>query len=470
MKNIHRSRRFWRGAGALVLASSLALVGCDTDELLEVEDPDTVNPGTLEDPGLIDIVVAGAIGEFTTAFSGGESYITVTGVMSDELFASGSFTTRIATDRREQFTAQNGNTSDGTYVNLQQARRALRDAAADVEEVLGTGDDAYGRLKGLEGYTYVALAEGYCSGVPISNLNTETGEFEFGNPTTTNELLTDAVSIFDAAIGAGGAYANLAAVGKGRALVNQGQYAAAATAVAGVPTDFVYHVEHSNNAQNNSIFALQGNGRYSISDMEGDCELVASGGPVVCTGNGLDFRSANDPRVQWYEDPDGGFDANYPLYVSEKYTAFASPVALASGVEARLIEAEAALAGSQPGEMITILNDLRAQVDDLMAVIQPGYTNADGLTLDPLVDPGTEDARVDLLFRERGFWLFLTGTRLGDLRRLVRDYGRDQAEVYPSGTYVQGGDHGVDVVFEIDFDETNNPNYTTANCNVTSVN
>jgi len=308
MKNSQRTTRFWRGAGALLMASSVALAGCDTDELLEVEDPATVNPGTLEDPELIDIVVAGAVGEFTVAFSGGESYLTVSGLMSDELFASGSFTTRIATDRREQFTAQNGNTSDGTYINLQQARRALRDAAISVEEVLGTSDDAYGRLKGLEGYTYLALAEGYCSGVPISNVDPETAEFVFGSPTTTDELLTDAVAVFDAAIASGGAYAGLAAIGKGRALVNLGQYGAAATAVADVATDFVYHVEHSVNAEENSIFELQGNGRYSISDMEGGAM------------NGLDFRSANDPRVQWYEDPAGGFDANFPLYVSEKYT------------------------------------------------------------------------------------------------------------------------------------------------------
>lgn len=458
MNRIPTKTRFWRGAGALLMASSVALAGCDTDELLEVEDPDRVSEGTLEDPDLIDIVVAGAIGDFTAAFSGGESYVTVTGLMSDELFASGSFTTRIATDRREQFTAQNGNTSDGTYIDLQVARRALTNAADDVAEFLGTDDDAYSRLKGLEGYTYLAFAEGYCSGVPISSLDPETSEPVYGSPTTTNELLTDAVAIFDDAIASGGAFADLAAVGKGRALVNQGQYAAAATAVAGVATDFVYHVEHSDNAQTNAIFALQGNGRYSISDMEGGAL------------NGLDFRSANDPRVQWFEDPAGGFDANFPLFVSEKYNAFAAPVPIASGIEARLIEAEAALAGGQPGDMVTILNDLRSQVDDLMAVVQPDYTNEDGLTLDPLVDPGTEEARVDLLFRERGFWLFLTGTRLGDLRRLVRDYGRAAEEVYPSGTYVQGGNHGVDVVFEIDFDETNNPNYTTASCDVTTVN
>ncbi|MEJ2541206.1 MAG: hypothetical protein P8188_14770, partial [Gemmatimonadota bacterium] len=281
----------------------------------------------------------------------------------------------------------------------------------------------------------------------------------YGEPTTTNQLLTDAVVRFDDALGSGG-FASLAAVGKARALLNQGEYGAAATAVASVPTDFVYHIDHSVNGASNPIFSLQGNGRYSMSDLEGGNQT------------GLDFRSAGDPRVQWYEDPAGGFDANYPLFVSEKYTGFSSPLVLASGVEARLIEAEAALApgGAGPGEMITILNDLRANVDDLMVVLQPDYTNEDGLTLDPLVDPGTPEARVQMLFRERAFWLYLTGHRLGDLRRLVRDYGFDQAEVYPSGAYVQGGDHGVDVVFEIDFDETNNPLYTTAECDVTSVN
>jgi len=41
-----------------------------------------------------------------------------------------------------------------------------------------------------------------------------------------------------------------------------------------------------------------------------------------------------------------------------------------------------------------------------------------------LTDPGTAEARVDLLFRERAFWFFLTGHRQGDLRRLIRQYGR----------------------------------------------
>ena len=60
-----------------------------------------------------------------------------------------------------------------------------------------------------------------------------------------------------------------------------------------------------------------------------------------------------------------------------------------------------------------------------------------GRTLDellpPLADPGSARARQDLLFRERGFWMYLTSHRLGDLRRLVRQYGRPVAEVFPAG-------------------------------------
>ena len=35
-------------------------------------------------------------------------------------------------------------------------------------------------------------------------------------------------------------------------------------------------------------------------------------------------------------------------------------------------------------------------------------------------DPGTPDGEQKLLFHERAFWLYLTGHRLGDMRRLMR--------------------------------------------------
>ena len=80
--------------------------------------------------------------------------------------------------------------------------------------------------------------------------------------------------------------------------------------------------------------------------------------------------------------------------------------------------------------------------------------------LAPLVDPGTPDTRVDLHFAERAFWLFATAARFNDVRRLIRQYGRDPDAVLPTGVYFRGGAYGTDESFPVPFDETGNPNFT----------
>ncbi len=111
---------------------------------------------------------------------------------------------------------------------------------------------------------------------------------------------------------------------------------------------------------------------------------------------------------------------------------------LADAVEARLIEAEAALrAGDNLGWLAT-LNHLRQTAWTTIVPATPG-------PLPDLTDPGPDGSggdalRVDLLFRERAFWLYLTGHRQGDLRRLVRRLriGRPRPS-FPSGTHLGGG-------------------------------
>ncbi len=124
---------------------------------------------------------------------------------------------------------------------------------------------------------------------------------------------------------------------------------------------------------------------------------------------------------------------------------------------------------------LVILNDLRANVDALLSARVDDYTAEAGsnaaapnTVLNPLVDPGTDAARVDLLFQERAFWLFAQGRRLGDMRRLVNNYGRSQASVYPTGAYHKGGVHGSDVFFNLDIDQINNVNYDPSACNTKS--
>jgi hypothetical protein len=117
-----------------------------------------------------------------------------------------------------------------------------------------------------------------------------------------------------------------------------------------------------------------------------------------------------------------------------------------SGPEARLIEAEAALQAGNTNQFLSIHNALRATQ-----------------SLPALTDPGSQAARVDMHFKERAYWLFPTGHRLGDLRRMVRQYQRNREAVFPSGGYPAskgGGTYGQDVNFPVHFDEINNPKFT----------
>ena len=77
-----------------------------------------------------------------------------------------------------------------------------------------------------------------------------------------------------------------------------------------------------------------------------------------------------------------------------------------------------------------------------------------------LTDPGTPAAELNLIFRERAFWMFSTGHRTGDLRRLVKFYGRSTESVFPTGAWHKGGNYGPDVNFPVPQAEENNPNVT----------
>ena len=109
-----------------------------------------------------------------------------------------------------------------------------------------------------------------------------------------------------------------------------------------------------------------------------------------------------------------------------------------------MIEAEAALANNDPTTWLAKLNAARATVTGLA----------------PLTDPGAA-GRVDLMFRERAMWLFMTGHRLGDLRRMVRQYGRGAETVFPTGAYHKDNlTRGTDVNIVIPISERNNPKYS----------
>jgi hypothetical protein len=128
-----------------------------------------------------------------------------------------------------------------------------------------------------------------------------------------------------------------------------------------------------------------------------------------------------------------------------------TPVDVVNGVDARMIEAEVALKAGNVALWLSIHNALRAAPPKL-GEIQP-------VAMAPLVDPGTADARLSLQFREKALWTFGRGQRLGDMRRLIRQYGRTELATFPQGVHYKGGSYGKDVNLPVVTDERNNPNF-----------
>src|SRR5688572_141722 len=375
---------------ALVI-TAIALTGCSTDRILQVDRPDIIDPTGLNNPAGVTALYAGVIGDLAAYLDAAVGVNAAVGLFTDELRFGATppeikqFDTRSLIEQNTLLWA--------VYRNIQQLR-GQADRAAEALEEVSASDTRIGEMNAISGLSYVLLAELFCSGVPIGNIGDE------AEPLATTTVLQGGVAKLDAAIAAAGSDArvrNLAAVLKGRALLDLGQFDAAATAVASVPTDYKYTTFHSATTpyqQNlfwNYMFNSDG---LLVSEREGT--------------NGLNFATANDPRV-----PISGtgtpsrFDATTPRYYFGLLTGFDSPTVIASGAEARLIEAEAELRKTNTSAFLQKINDLR--------VFQK---------LSAVADPGSPAARIDLLFRERAFTMFGTSHRLGDLRRLVRQYAR----------------------------------------------
>jgi starch-binding outer membrane protein, SusD/RagB family len=444
-------RRTWRALVALTLAA------CSLDDVAGESDvPAGINdPAATETPEGALAAYRGALLQVRVA---NDHYVAASGLLSDELqnaevvvpgFGIGQVRGLDARLLPEVQGSQDDPTSESTYQSLQKARGQAAQAAALLRDFAPNASPALrGHMYAVVGYSELLLAELFCSGIPLSTLDYR-GDYTLEPGSTTTEVLEHAGALFDTALGLSADSARilqLARMGRARAWLGLGQLQLAAQEAAQVADGFQYALTYDPAERAHFAAIIPGqHWQYSVSDREGT--------------NGLDFRSSGDPRTR--TSPVESNTAGVPLFYPDKYTPDGTaPVVLASGVEARLIQAEAAAAANEPS-WLTILNALRtsgtfdtqpnpddpAVTDTLW---HPGTGGVAGLA--PLEDPGA-DGRIDLVFRERAFWLFLTGQRQGDLRRLIRQYDRDQSEVYPVGVWDDNQMFGSDVTAPIPGEE-----------------
>jgi hypothetical protein len=308
------------------------------------------------------------------------------------------------------------------------------------------------------GFAELQLASDFCNGIPLSN--GAGAEIVYGEPLTVAQVFAAAIASFDSALatatGTDAASVRVqraARIGKARAQLGNNQFAAAATTIggtAGVPTNFQYQTTLSLTTSDNIIWnqGLSAR-RYSVADsLEGNSRNLL-------VKNAIPFFSAKDPRLPVTDTKTVGQDGGTFVRTTTLYDRF-TPADIVNGLDARLIEAEAALRGGDATAWLNILNGLRTGAN---RIPQVGTVVLAATALPALTDPGSDTARVSLHFREKAFWTFSRGQRLGDLRRLVRQFQRSPDNVFPTGPHYKTSSYGTDVNFPIHTDEENNPKF-----------
>lgn len=416
----------------LCAALALTLLGA-CDGLLDVNDPESIQGGQLEDPALQQLLVNGVIGEFQFAYG---YYALWSGVLADE-----AFTDHTNVSVRE-FSLHNFNDlndiTTGAYENIHRARQSADDASARIKTMLGAGASSsldMARVMAYGAYAYVLLAEGFC-GSPV-NLSAEH---------TPDELFAMAIARFDTAITVAtaakqGATAanitiandliNMANVGAARASLKKGDLAKAKAYASLVPANYEKLVYYSSNSvrENNQL-----NRPARTAD------------PFL--GVAPAFLNLNDPRVPALPTARLGLNSN-PLFPPQRpfmYTGWISTAPLTIDITTNIkfatgLEAQYDIAEADGATAATL-----AFVNARRAVGNQAPVNLSGAEL------------MAELRNQRARDFYLTGQRLGDLRR----YLKAGTDLFPKGKYPVFADfYGDDKCFEVPLSEkAGNPNYS----------
>jgi len=426
-----------------------AAAGCARSDLLGISTPDAITTQNLNSADGAEGLRVGAIQRFKLMTALDESSWFYGGMLVDEWKSADTFIQRDETDQRT--VAEENTLVTVAYRDIHRARVQAYQAVLSLNEFKPAAKGEIGEMWFIKGYSELQSASDFCNGQPFADLSS--GSPDLGTPLSGADAFKLALASFDSALAVVAAATDTvslrvkysAQVGRGRAFLGLGQQAQAGTAVAGIPKTFSFNLTWpgTQGKEDNLIWGLASSARrYTVQD-----SLDRQGGVIP---NGMPFVSAKDPRVPTVQNPKFGFDGSTPFDGQLVFPSFNSPVPVASYVDAQLVVAEAQLAANDVGWLAT-LNALRAGPTTIGAVTVAGMA--------PLTDPANAGARINLLFRERAFWTFGRGQRLGDLRREIRVYSKTAAQVFPGEGGInprKNSNYGPDVTLPVPQAERNN--------------
>src|SRR3954466_5712929 len=227
-RDARAGRLRWSRLGLGVLPTAAG--ACNTDKLVNIENPDVIPQPVVADPNNINEFRNGVVFEFARALTGPAAnnatpgIIGLSAVMTDEMWYASTFTTMRQIDQR----IVDVNNSDllRGYQYLHRARNLAEQAVLQYGNTPQKNTADHALMSNLAGFTYVYFAENFCSGVPFSVTDIN-NVMSFGPALTTAQTLDSAIKRFEGALAlapagtAGASQRNLAHLGKARALLDK---------------------------------------------------------------------------------------------------------------------------------------------------------------------------------------------------------------------------------------------------------
>lgn len=354
---------------ALTLAGATACSG-----IFDATNEDAVTGDQITGVTVQPALISGVAHNFARAY---DFLITNVGLIADELVTTGTWGDYTQTDQQGLFNLAGQNVNTGSVVeshwNTFQAARALAERA--YTSIKGTSGTASGALAAqarlYSGMSYLFLGELSCdvafdggpAQAPVEALK------------LAETHLTEAITLADGANQT--RFSQLARLMRARARFAQNNTAGAVADAQLVPAAFVFTVNP------------EVTGGFGWFWVHVNTFPTATVGPA--------FRSTGDPRVMIVSRPG---QAGQTLYIPQRYPNGDSPLVLGNWQEARLIEAEVALAAGNVATAIARINEVRTAA-----------------RLAPLATSLTSAQVLEALKLERRAELFLMGRRLQDMQR-----------------------------------------------------